>query len=78
MQTVWKSNLLAISMLQLILKKKIVTFEKLKFYKIWPMVLFRTVVKPNSSELDNSTDYQKCVTKMNIIQLLTIEAVDMM
>ena len=41
-------------MLELILKQFQI-LEKPKFYKNWP----RTVVKPKSRELENSTDYQK-------------------
>ena len=52
MPTVWESNLLANLMFELIFNKKNQILEKLKFYLKWPMVLFRTVVKPKYSELE--------------------------
>ena len=62
MSAVWDSNLLAISMLELILNKSPV-FERF-FCQKKHIVIFRTIVKPKSKELENSRDYQKCVTEM--------------
>ena len=38
----------------------------IKFYKKWPMVLLRTVIK---SKFENYTDNQMCVTKMQVEQV---------
>ena len=64
MPTVLNSNLLAISMLEVILNH-FLFLVNLKLYKILTMVLFRTVVK--ASELNISTDYQNCVTELELL-----------
>ena len=59
--------MLASIMIEHILGKNPGFEKKLKFHTKRRMVLFRTVINPKSSELENLRDYQKCVKEMNIL-----------